>query len=507
MDDRKPAAKNQQLNNSDGPPQRREENADSSDGANPLVQTKKLKFRSSGYIREAHKLGNAKKSQKLHVEPHPIYCLSWSKEMFVERGGSSSNCKQDQEVAIKPSPTSAEDSQIRSRTKNRYFRCFASVAGPYATIYEVEIPDPNTEGGNTSSSGSSSGTIKLKQAYVDPDKKESFYTCAFGGKSCYIRSMNMEETIMETNDEAKQSQNGVTDSNSDTGGQLLCVAGTAGTIKIIDPVRLKLVMALQGHGNEVYDLQFSPTDEGLLLSASLDSSCRLWNLKNGTSIAIFSGHEGHRDSVVSATWHCSGGVFVSGSIDTRVKIWDIAKGENGRMIQEKIKASNAIQLQQNQNGIYEPETYFKPFQCQFPIFSTNKVHYNTVDCVRFTGDIVITKSINQIVMWLPIYPENSSGKITETPSEVLVLRTFEVEHVNLWFYRFTLDPLMEDTLAVGNQRGDILLWNLGQENDEPNRKLGTSKHCGMIRNVSFSPDGKTLICCCDDGKLYKWDVY
>jgi WD40 repeat protein len=40
-----------------------------------------------------------------------------------------------------------------------------------------------------------------------------------------------------------------------------------------------------------------------MLSASKDESLRMWNVKNSTCVAIFSGHKGHRDCILSIGWH------------------------------------------------------------------------------------------------------------------------------------------------------------------------------------------------------------
>ena len=61
----------------------------------------------------------------------------------------------------------------------------------------------------------------------------------------------------------------------------------------------RLVLTLSGHGDDIYDCQFHPVDEWLLITASKDQSLRLWNVMTGTPIFIFAGHEGHRESVLT----------------------------------------------------------------------------------------------------------------------------------------------------------------------------------------------------------------
>jgi WD40 repeat protein len=132
------------------------------------------------------------------------------------------------------------------------------------------------------------------------------------------------------------------DMQSFDGPQLLCVAGTRGVIKVIDTVRQMLAMTLSGHGKDINDLKFSPTNEWLLLSASKDESIRLWNVKNAKCVAIFAGHEGHCDNVLAIAWHSSVHRFVSAGMDTTVKLWNTGEGTN---VHRSIQASNSVQAQ------------------------------------------------------------------------------------------------------------------------------------------------------------------
>ena len=68
-------------------------------------------------------------------------------------------------------------------------------------------------------------------------------------------------------------------------------------------------------------------DENLLLSCCKDESIRMWNVRTGTCLAIFAGDRGHREHVLSLDIHPTGGTFVSGGMDTSVKIWSFCDDE------------------------------------------------------------------------------------------------------------------------------------------------------------------------------------
>jgi glucose repression regulatory protein TUP1 len=72
--------------------------------------------------------------------------------------------------------------------------------------------------------------------------------------------------------------------------------------------------------------------------ASLDKQIRIWDAQNGYFISRF---EGHEDSVYSVAFGPDGQYLVSGSLDTTLKLWDLAQrgkapgaeGEQGPCIQ------------------------------------------------------------------------------------------------------------------------------------------------------------------------------
>ena len=86
---------------------------------------------------------------------------------------------------------------------------------------------------------------------------------------------------------------------------------------------LKPVARLTGHQKMVNQVLFSP-DARVIVSASFDSSLKLWNAKDGSFIHTLRGH-------VAAVYQCAfssdSRLIVSGSKDTTLKIWDIKTGK------------------------------------------------------------------------------------------------------------------------------------------------------------------------------------
>ena len=304
---------------------------------------------------------------------HPIYCVAFSRHVHMMDDGHT---------------TAA---------------CFATCAGPYATIYEV-----CNNGGEQ--------PLRARQVYRDNDDGEIFNTCAFGGRGVgspvgYSPTLVAKEengNIIHFGDHQKkkhhdskkpakrQKQSESHDayqshcqfflpySATQNGPPLLCLAGARGIIKVIDTYRRSLFITLSGHGNDITDLKFSPANEWLLLSASKDETIRLWNLQRGVNVAVFTGHNGHRGQVLSVSWHLSGTKFASCGMDNLVKLWNVydsEKKDKSRSVEEALKKSYSVVPDACgvENGTHiNFETIFH----QFPYFSTNKAHTNYVGKIQ-----------------------------------------------------------------------------------------------------------------------------
>lgn len=215
---------------------------------------------------------------------------------------------------------------------------FASVAGGSVSVYCI----------NEDSS------CDLKLAYIDEDTDETFYCCAWAF----------------------------------TDEPILLVGGVKGSIKAINVARNELECCFIGHGNAVNDVKVHPVDQNLVLSASKDESIRLWNLKTHACIAIFCGHSGHHDEVLSIAIHPLGNCFVSGGLDSTMKIWSL----DGTKIRSLIVKSYGGDRSKESSVEF----------IQFPEFSTNLVHNNFIDSVNWYGNFILSNAVNdKVALWAP----------------------------------------------------------------------------------------------------------
>ncbi|CAI2184116.1 17098_t:CDS:2 [Funneliformis geosporum] len=288
--------------------------------------------------------------------------------------------------------------------------------------------------------------LSVVQTYVDDDEEENFYCCAWS-----------------------------VDPN--VGAPLLAVAGATGILKILNTsVGIAVKDTVM---QEINEIKFHPKDRSLLFSASKDFSIRLWNLKTMRPVVIFGGECGHREPVLSIDVHLSGDFLVSSGMDHAVKIWTLCTP----VIKHTIESSFITRPSSSRSPQSPPPlqkccsshgTASMPVFVHFPIFSTTQLHNNYVDCVRWYGDLLMSRCAadTTIMLWKPdvelvAFDKSNVATVvvggpaapSKQPTSFDIICEFEFNHCDIWFLRFGISPDYR-MLASGNQVGQIYLWDL-----------------------------------------------
>ncbi|KAG9292188.1 hypothetical protein G9A89_023908 [Geosiphon pyriformis] len=333
---------------------------------------------------------------------------------------------------------------------------FAAVGGRKIIIFSLRHPSPGisrTEG------------AKILQLYEDEHVQENFYCCAWSFKPT-------------------------------TGAPWLAAAGASGLVKILDTSSRAIIKVLAGHGDEINDLKFHPKSPSLLLSASKDFSIRLWNVETARVIAVFGGEYGHREPVLSIDFHLSGDYIASGGMDHAAKIWSLCSPPMRRAIEVSFvtKSSTNVNVSSPSRSIFKHQVQScicagaipennpasrLPVFVHFPLFSTTGLHNNYVDCVRWYGDLLLSRCATEtrIILWKALgvnlveddnvlQPISEKGSVvggpaidSKRPANFDIICEFPFLNCNIWFLRFGLSP-DHLFLATGNQIGKIYIWDL-----------------------------------------------
>lgn len=322
---------------------------------------------------------------------------------------------------------------------SRYRNVFATAGGNRVTIYHL----------------SENNGLAVLQTYLDDDKEEAFYTVSW---AC-----------------------------DDFKSPLLIASGSNGVIRVIDAGKESISKSFVGHGDSVNELRTQALEPSLVASASKDESVRLWNVNTGVCILIFAGAYGHRNEVLSVDFHSSNkNLIASCGMDNTVKIWCLK--DFWTYVEKSFDWKDL-------------PSKFPTKYVQFPIF-TASVHSNYVDCTRWLGDFILSKSVdNEIVLWEPLTKEHGGSN----DGSVDVLQKYPVPDCDIWFIKFSCD-FHYNSLAIGNREGKVYVWEL--QTSPPNllAKLSYSQCKSPIRQTAMSFDGSTILCCCEDGSIWRWDA-
>jgi len=317
---------------------------------------------------------------------------------------------------------------------------FATVGGRQLTIYECN-----------------QDSTKILQVFQDPNETECFYTSAWG--------------ILGEN-------------------PVIAFAGEHGSIRILSVINNQIVRHLIGHGSSINELHFHPIRRRILASASKDHTIRIWDVWSEVITFILGGLNGHRDEVLSCDFRPDGEFVASCGMDHSILIWNIAS----ERAQLAIEAAEVFKLHNSDSPF--------PTVTLPPIFSTRDVHSNYIDCVRWFGDFILSKSCeNEIKCWEPDLEK--PGEFPSPPIQAMV--SFEVLNCPNWYVRFGCDRFQK-YMAVGNQVGKIFVWDMITEHSsKPYLTLSHAKMTAQCRQCSFSPSGHQLVAVFDDATVWRFD--
>ncbi|KAI4292779.1 polycomb protein EED [Pancytospora philotis] len=250
--------------------------------------------------------------------------------------------------------------------------------------------------------------LEIVQRYLDANKNEKFYCCAFAdvgtggpaGKSVESRPASVHtysaasgtECIIPENERGsvQTAASSPSSASADSASahsyedaavkNLLCVAGETGIIKILNLNSGLVEGYLKGHTGCVYDLKVVGST---VVSCSEDSTIRLWDIRTYSPIGVIGGLMSHRDHILSIDVHHSRALIASTGTDSTIKQWRVS-------------------LEPNSSGA--ESFYHKPSQ------NFTGIHRSAITKVLYYGDIVLSLCNNTV---LAIYNNMDLDKLAE----------------------------------------------------------------------------------------------
>ncbi|WP_407681873.1 WD40 domain-containing protein [Pseudanabaena cinerea] len=239
---------------------------------------------------------------------------------------------------------------------------------------------------------------------------------------------------------------------------------------------------LLGHSGGVTSVAFSP-DGKMIVTASLDSTIKLWNLA-GQEIQSF---KGHSSIVSSVAFSPDGKTIATSSVDNTVKLWNLA----GKELQSfkghsSIVSSVAFSPDGKTIATGSVDSAVKLWNLEGKELQTFKGHSDGVNSVAFSpdGKTIATGSVDSTVkLW------NLEGK---------ELQLFKGHSYGVWSVVFSPDG---KTIATGSADSTVKLWDL------EGKELQTFKgHSDRVKSVAFSPDGKVIATSSFDNTVKLWSL-
>eukprot|EP00002_Diphylleia_rotans_P039619 TRINITY_DN9223_c0_g1_i1.p1 TRINITY_DN9223_c0_g1~~TRINITY_DN9223_c0_g1_i1.p1 ORF type:complete len:501 (+),score=96.66 TRINITY_DN9223_c0_g1_i1:46-1548(+) len=256
-------------------------------------------------------------------------------------------------------------------------------------------------------------------------------------------------------------------------GKLIAAGSATGGIHIIDAQRKSMLRLLKGHVAATRCVRFS-SDNGFIFSGSNDSTVRYWDIGTETEIGNKTGHMDHiRCGQASGT---TPSVFVSGSYDHTVKIWDWRDSSRGAiMTMDHGAPVESLVIAPTGTVIY---TAGSNYVCVWDVMAGGRKvhkfthHQKTVTCLRLdpARSLLYSGSLDQTI-------------VAHDPQQTSIAGLLELPHPVLSF-DLSLDT---KSLAVGMSTGNLQIYAKPTETTRPHKDAGKSSHEFFLRGKGAKP--------------------
>ncbi len=255
----------------------------------------------------------------------------------------------------------------------------------------------------------------------------------------------------------------------------------------LHPPGTPLVRTLEGHADSVWGV--AVTEDGRrAVSASHDSTLKVWDLESGRAFLTL---EGHSDFVNSVAVTGDGRRAVSASDDTTLKVWDLERGRALHTLKghASFVTGVAVTMDGRRAVSASKDKMLKVWDLESGrAIHTLEGHSSTVTGVAVTGDgrrAVSASNDHTLKVW-----DLESG---------LALRTLEGHTASVLGVAVTGDGRRA---VSASWEATLKVWDL-----ESGRALYTLEgHSDRVNGVAVTEDGRRAVSASTDNTLKVWDL-
>lgn len=259
------------------------------------------------------------------------------------------------------------------------------------------------------------------------------------------------------------------------------------TLKVWDVRTGAVLHTLTGHAEPVLGCAYSP-DGTRIVSASYDRTLKVWDAESGAELLTLTGHEGE---VTACAYSPDGTHIISASGDTTLKVWDALTGEELRTLAGHAKRVNDCAV--SPDGSYVASVSedgmlkvwdFETGHARLGI-RVREYDSQTACCVGPDGSYIVTCSwSHDLSMW----DARSGEQLLTLPEPIFGVSACAVSPDG----SFVVSGSWGKQLCVWDAAGTLTRVLTG--------------HTGDINGCAVSPDGAFIVSASEDRTLRVWDA-
>ena len=256
----------------------------------------------------------------------------------------------------------------------------------------------------------------------------------------------------------------------------------------------KCVKKYTGHTKGVQAIEFLPTTGHLLLSASMDGKCKIWDVYSDRNVRRT--YAGHSEGIKSINMSESGTEFLSTAFDRIVRLWDVETGQakgsftNRKMgydVKFRPTDNNTFLMAASDNKIYQWDVRTGQV--------TQEYNYHLQPCNTVTffdkgNKFVSTSDDKKLLVWE-----------FDIPVPIKYIAEPDMHSIPA----VTLSPT-GDYFVGQSMNNTIVTYACSDKVKEMKKKTFTGhNNSGYACKPGFSPNSQFLISGDGTGKLHCWD--